>query len=102
MKEELKDIAVSTGIVATGIFARLKFDSNRKYTIMQVLALLGVGIAIILILDKTSFNQVTKMSTTLVYGLISPSVLRAIIRAGNKSEAKAADKISDKFDNLIP
>jgi len=101
MKEEIRQLIISVSLMATGVFARSKFDANNKYTIPQILALLGVGIAIILILNETNLSQVTKMSLTLVYGLVSPNILRAIIKAGNKSENKAADKISDKFDDMV-
>ena len=100
--KELKELAVSIGIVAIGIFARIKFDSTHKYTIMQILALWGVGIAVIAILNETNFNRLTIMSITLFYGLVSPSVLRAIIKGGEKSEDKAANKVSDKIDKYIP
>ena len=100
MEDKLKDLAVSVGIVATGIFARIKFDNTHKYTTMQIVALWGVGIAIIAMLNETNFNRVTVMGITLFYGLVSPSVLRAIIKGGEKSEDKAADKISEKIDKF--
>jgi len=100
MKEEIRQLIISISLMATGVFARSKFDAYNKYTIPQVLALLSVGIGLILILNETNLSQVTKMSLTLVYGLISPNVLRSIIKAGNKSENKAADKLSDKIDKF--
>ena len=100
MKDELKDLIVSVSLMATGVFARSRFDNANKYTIAQILSLLGVGVGLILILNESNLNQVTKMSITLVYGLISPNVLRAIIRGANKSETKASDKISEKIDSV--
>jgi len=101
MKEEIKELILSITLMATGVFARSKFDTENKYTLLQIVALLGVGVAIILILNQTNLSKVTVMSITLLYGLLSPSVLRVIIKAGNKSENKAADKMSDKIDKFI-
>lgn len=101
MKDELKQLITSVSLLVIGVFARSRFDTTNKYTMLQILALLGVGIGLILILDKTNFGQVTKMSSTLVYGLISPSILRAIVRGSTNSEEKAAKKIEDKIDKFL-
>lgn len=99
MKDEIKDISVSGTIMAIGVYARAYFG-GRKYTIAQLIALVGVGIAIVLILNETNIAQVYKMSICLVYGLVSPNALNAVFKAGDKSEDKAAEKISDKLDKL--
>jgi len=99
MKDEIKDIAVSGGLVAAGVYARVKLG-GKLFTWPQVIALLVVGGAIILILRETNFSQVTKMITLLVYGLISPSLLEAIIKGSIKGEEKAAKNIEDKIDKF--
>lgn len=99
MKEEIRDIAVSSGIMSAGVYARA-FFGGKRYTVKQLIALIVVGVAVILILNETEIAQVYKMSICLVYGLLSPNALNAIFKAGDKSEDKAADKISDKIDKL--
>jgi len=99
MKEELKDLAVSGGLVGIGVYARAKLG-GKPYTWQQIVALIGVGIAIILILNKTNFGEVTKMTACLIYGLISPNIIGAIIKGATKGEDKAAKNIEDKIDNL--
>jgi len=99
MKEELKDLAVSGGLVGIGVYARAKLG-GKPYTWQQIVALVGVGIAIILILNETNFSQVTKMTACLLYGLISPNLLQAIFKGADKGEDKAAKNIEDKIDKF--
>ena len=103
MKEELKDWAISTGLLSAGLYARVKIGKD-VYTIGELIAMFGVGICLILILDETSLNQLTKMSATLAYGIASKSLIRTVIKIFKKSEDKISDKasdiISDKLDDM--
>jgi len=100
MKDELKDLVVNFGLMISGVFARVKFDTEVKYTISQIIAIIGVGIAIMVLIDETELSKFRGMCVVFAYGLAAPSLLRAIIRGLKKSEDKAADKLSDKIDKL--
>ena len=100
MKDELKDLVVNFGIMISGVFARWKFDVEAKYTISQIAAIIGMGIALILIINETDWSKLKGMCVVCAYGLVAPSLFRTIIKALKKSEDKAADKISDKIDKL--
>lgn len=99
MKEEIRDIAVSSGLIGIGVYARAILG-GKKYSMWQLAALVGVGIGVVFILNETNIAGVYQKTICLVYGLVSPNLLNAIIKAANKSENKAADKISEKIDKL--
>lgn len=99
MKEELKDIAITFGVMLTGFFARLQFG-RAKLNVWQKLALLFCGTAIVLIVHKINMDDIYKLSIVMVAGLLLPNVINAVIKAGEKSEDKAADNISKQIDKL--
>ncbi len=97
MEDKLKDILVSIGLMVIGVYARVYFG-GRKFSVGQVIALIGVGGALILILNKINIGDVYKMSITLFYGLASPNIISAVIKAAQRSEEKAAKKLQDYID----
>lgn len=99
MKEEIKDLSLSGGLIGVGVYARAILG-GKKYSVWQLVALVGVGIGIVFILNETNIAGVYQKTICLIYGLISPNLLSAVIKAANKSEDKAAEKISDKIDKL--
>ena len=99
MKEELKDLIVSTGLINIGIYARTFFGEN-KYSKKQILAMVLVGLGEVYILSKTSLNPFYIGLISMISGLAMPNIIRAIIKAANKTEKKAADKLSDKIYKL--
>jgi multisubunit Na+/H+ antiporter MnhG subunit len=99
MKEEIKDLSLSNGLIGVGVYARAILG-GKKYSAWQLAALIGVGIGIVFILNETTIAGVYQKTICLVYGLVSPNLLNAIIKAANKSEDKTAEKLSDKIDKL--
>jgi drug/metabolite transporter (DMT)-like permease len=100
MKEEIKDLVVSSGLLTIGIYTRVLFG-GRKYTWQQKLALLLFGLAIVLILNLTRLQPIYQTSISLVGGLLMPNIVLALIKAGNKSQDVVADKIADKIEDII-
>lgn len=100
MKEEIKDLSLSGALIGIGVYARAILG-GRKYSAWQLIALVGVGIGIVFILNETSIAGVYQKTICLIYGLISPNLLSAIIKAANRSENKASEKISDKIDKYM-
>lgn len=100
MKEELKDLVVSLGLLIIGVYTRTLFGS-KKYSIKQISAFIFFGVGIVYIMHLSKLGEIYKTSISLVAGLVMPNIINAIIKAANKSEDKAADKMSDKIDKLM-
>ena len=99
MKDEIKDLLVSMGIMSAGYYARLAFGKSR-FNVAQKIALFLVGTAIVLIVHKLNIQDIYKLSIVMVSGLLLPNLINAIIRGGDKGEQKAADNIADNIDKL--
>lgn len=102
MEDKVKNIIVTIGLMIIGVYARIYLGNDKRFSFWQILALIAVGVALVTILNKSSIADVYKMSLTLFYGLVSPNFIHMIIKIGEKSEEKAADKISKKITDNIP
>ena len=101
MEDKVKNIIVTVGLMIIGVYARIYMGNDKKFTFWQILALIAVGVGLIAILNKVNIADVYKMTVCLVYGLISPNIIHAIISAANRSEDKASKKLSDKIDKFM-
>jgi multisubunit Na+/H+ antiporter MnhG subunit len=97
MEKEIRDLAINAGILGTGIWARA-YLGGKKYSFGELTAFVGIGVAIIAILSRVNIWDVYKMTIILFYGLVAPNLLSAIFKAANRSEDKAAKKLSDYID----
>lgn len=99
MKDEIKELLVSMGIMSAGYYARLAFGKS-KFNYAQKIALFLVGTSIVLIVHQLKIQDIYKLSIVMVSGLLLPNIINAVIRGGDKGEEKAAENISDKIDKL--
>ena len=97
MKDEIKDLLVSMGIMSAGYYARLAFGKSR-FNLAQKVALFLVGTSIVLIVHQLNIQDIYKLSIVMVSGLLLPNIINAVIRGGDGAEAKAAKNIEDKID----
>ncbi len=99
MKDEIKDLLVSMGIMSAGYYARLAFGKSR-FNVAQKIALFLVGTSIVLIVHQIKMQDIYKLSIVMVSGLLLPNIINAVIRGGDKGEDRAAKNIEDKIDQL--
>lgn len=99
MKENIPEWLYNTGLMTVGYYARVIFGGNH-FTWKQLLALYGVGLAIVAIVNQTNISSVYKLSITLVSGIVLPNIIKVIIRSADKSEGKAVDNLSKKIDKF--
>jgi len=99
LKDEIKDLLISSGLVSLGTYARFLFGGKR-YSLPQKICLFLFGFAIVFILHLTKIDTIYQTSISLVAGLLLPNIINAIIRGGDKGEDKAAKNIEDKIDNF--
>ncbi len=90
---------ISTSLVSLGTYARFLFG-GKKYTLAQKIVLLLMGFAIVFILSLTEMDVIYQTSISLVAGLLLPNVVNTVIKAGEKSEEKASDNISNQVDKF--
>lgn len=100
MEDKIKDLLISLGIMTVGFYARLTFSKKSAFNWGQKLALFLVGTAIVLIVHKLNIQDIYKLSIVMVAGLLLPNIINTIIKAGEKSEDKASDNLSDKIDKF--
>lgn len=96
MKEELKDIAISFGVMIAGFYARIQFGRSR-FNWKQKLALLLFGTGIVVIMHNLKIDDIWKLSIVMVAGLLLPNIISAIISGGENSEKSVSKSISDKI-----
>lgn len=99
MKDEIKDILISSILISLGTYTRFLFGGKR-YSLPQKLCLFLFGFAIVFILHLTKMDAIYQTSISLVAGLLLPNIINAIIKGGDKGEDKAAKNIEDKIDSL--
>jgi len=97
VKDEIKDLLVSMGIMSAGYYARLAFGKSR-FNVAQKVALFLVGTSIVLIVHQLKIQDIYKLSIVMVSGLLLPNIINAVIKGGERGEEKAAKNISDKID----
>lgn len=100
MKQEIRELLNSTFLVAVGFYARVQFG-RVKFNIKQLLALFLFGLGIVAIINEFNMPQIYKLTIAIVSGVWLPNLVQALIKAGNKSEESAANKISKKVDNIL-
>lgn len=100
MKQELRELLNSTFLVAVGFYARVQFGKV-KFNVKQLLALCLFGLGIVAIINELDIPGIYKLTIAIVSGVWLPNFVQALIKAGNKSEESAAEKISKKVDNIL-
>jgi len=90
----------STFLVAVGFYARVQFG-RVKFNVKQLLALCLFGLGIVAIINELDIPEIYKLTIAIVSGVWLPNLVQALIKAGNKSEESAANKISKKVDNIL-
>lgn len=99
MKDEIKDLLVSMGIMSAGYYARLAFGKS-KFNVAQKVALFLVGTSIVLIVHQLKIQDIYKLSIVMVSGLLLPNIINAVIRGGDGAESKAAKNIEKNIDKF--
>lgn len=99
MKDEIKDLLVSMGIMSAGYYARLAFGRS-KFNVAQKVALFLVGTSIVLIVHQLKIQDIYKLSIVMVSGLLLPNIINAVIRGGDGAESKAAKNIEKNIDKF--
>ena len=100
MKQELRELLNSTFLVAVGFYARVQFG-RIKFNVKQLVALCLFGLGIVAIINELDIPEIYKLTIAIVSGVWLPNLVQALIKAGNKSEESAANKISKKIDNIL-
>lgn len=83
-----------------GFYTKISF-SVVSYTIKQIIALALFGIGIVLLVNKINMDSLYKLTIVMIAGLWLPNIVRALVKAGDSSESKAAKKIEDKIDKYL-
>jgi hypothetical protein len=99
VKDEIKDLLVSMGIMSAGYYARLAFGRS-KFNVAQKVALFLVGTSIVLIVHQLKIQDIYKLSIVMVSGLLLPNIINAVIRGGDGAESKAAKNIEKNIDKF--
>jgi hypothetical protein len=99
VKDEIKDLLVSMGIMSAGYYARLAFGKS-KFNYAQKIALFLVGTSIVLIVHQLKIQDIYKLSIVMVSGLLLPNIINAVIRGGDGAESKAAKNIEKNIDKF--
>lgn len=100
MKEEIKDLLISMGIMSIGQYARAQFSSIH-FNWKQNFALLLCGAVLVYLIHKTNIDEIYKLSIVMVASLILHTIVGGILKGGEKSEDKIAKKVSKNIDNFI-
>lgn len=102
MRDDIKDLLVSLWVYGAGLWTRILFDQKKKYTKAQIAALACFGVAIILVVRYFKLPSGYSVTIGLLGGVWLPNLVSVLIKAGDKSEDKAVDKISKKITDNIP
>lgn len=100
MKEEIKDLLISMGIMGIGQYSRMVF-SKLRFSWKQNLALILCGAVLVYVVHKTNMDEIYKLSIVMVASLILHTIVGGILKGGEKSEDKIARKVSKNIDKII-
>lgn len=100
MKEEIKDLLISMGIMSIGQYSRMVF-SKLHFSWKQNIALMLCGAVLVYVIHKTNMDEIYKLSIVMVASLILHTIVGGILKGGEKSENKIAKNVSKRIDKFI-
>ena len=100
MKDHERDIIINFSSMGLVHYARIVLAKTKK-TWKQNLALFLLNVVAVVIVHLTPFDELYKLTSIAIIGLILPNIISGIMKGGEKSEDSISKGVEKSIDKLI-